>query len=161
MGGALALYHASFLPAAGVVGLSTPCQIRSDPRLKFLPYLSWLFPYIEKGDSDWQDPHAREDHFSYDKYPTKGVLQLISLTKILQAALPRVTIPALLIHSKKDLGVPPMNLDLIYNALGTPENLKEKILLENSGHVITRDSDKDIVFSSVQSFINLTLNSLK
>lgn len=160
MGGTLALYHASFLPAAGVVGLSTPCQIRSDPRLKFLPYINWFIPYVEKGDSDWQDPHAREDHFSYDQYPTKGILQLISLTKELQTALPKITIPALLIHSKKDIGVPPMNLDLIYNALGTPESLKKKVLLENSGHVITRDQEKEKVFQNVQAFLADTLHAI-
>jgi len=62
-------------------------------------------------------------------------------------------------HSNKDIGVPPGNLDLIYNALGTPENKKKKVLLENSGHVITRDQEKDTVFQNVQAFIANTINS--
>lgn len=160
MGGALALYHASFLPVTGVVGLSTPYQIREDPRLKFLPLLRFLIPSIDKGDSDWQDPDAVKDHFSYDRYPTKGILQLNSLLNSLRAALPKISAPALLIHSRKDLGVPPENLELLYNALGTPEELKQKVILENSGHVVTRDLDRDLVFQSVQSFIESTLNSL-
>ncbi len=159
MGGILALYHSSFLPVTGVVGLSTPYEIRADPRKKFLPYLTWLFPYMDKGDSDWQNPNAREDHFSYDQYPTKAILQFTYLVEALQEALPRVTAPALLMHSKKDIGVPPENLDLVYKALGTPEGLKKKILLENSGHVLTRDLDKDTVFKNVQSFIADTLKS--
>jgi carboxylesterase len=159
MGGALALYHSSFLPVTGVVGLSAPYEIRSDPRRILLPYISWLVPYIEKGDSDWQDPHAIEDHFSYDLYPTKAILQLSDLLKALRAALPKVSAPALLIHSKKDIGVPLENQDLIYNTLGTPEHLKKKIVLENSGHVITRDQEKDTVFQSVQSFIAETLTT--
>jgi len=64
-------------------------------------------------------------------------------------------------HAIKDKGVSPENMDLIYKALGTPENQKQTIWLENSGHVITRDLDKEIVFKSVQSFIQSTLNSLK
>jgi len=139
MGGALALYHSSFLPVAGVIGLSAPYEIRSDPRRILLPYISWLIPYVEKGDSDWQDPNAKENHFSYDRYPTKAILQLSDLLRALRTVLPKVSAPALLMHSNKDIGVPPGNLDLIYNALGTPENKKKKVLLENSGHVITRD----------------------
>ena len=159
MGGSLALYHSSFLPATGVVSLSAPYEIRSDPRRIYLPYLPWLIPYVAKGDSDWQDPSAREDHFSYDRYPTRGVLQLSYFLEALQEALGKVTAPALLIHSKKDIGVPPESLDLIYNALGTPDRLKKKILLENSGHVVTRDQEKETVFQNVQSFIADTLNS--
>ena len=116
---------------------------------------------MDKGDSDWQNPNAQEDHFSYDQYPTKAILQLTYLVEALQEALPSVTAPALLMHSKKDIGVPPENLDLVYNALGTPEGLKKKILLENSGHVLTRDLDKDTVFKNVQSFIAETLKSQK
>ena len=157
MGGALAFYHASFLPAAGVIGLSTPYQIDPDYRQKFLPYLAWLFPRIGKGEPDWQDPKADGGHFSYKYYPTKGVLQLGSLLEELRSVLPMVTIPALMIHGEKDLGVLPENLDMIYRALGTPETSKKKILLENSGHVITRDLDKEKAFDFVQSFITETL----
>ena len=159
MGGALALYHASFLPVAGVIGLSAPYKIRSDPRKFLLPYIPWLIPYVDKGDSDWQDTTAVKEHFSYSKYPTKGVQQLSLLLKALRPALPKVTAPALLMHSKKDKGVPLENIDLIYNALGTPESLKEKVVLENSGHVITRDLEKETVFQIVQAFIDKTMKS--
>ena len=161
MGGALALYHASFLPAAGVVGLSTPYQIKSDPRLVFLPLLSNFFPYVNKNGSDWQDKNAVEDHFSYAKYPSKAILQLDLLLKSLREALPKINMPALLMHAMNDKGVAPENMNLIYKALGTPENKKQSIWLENSGHVITRDMDKEIVFRSVQAFIESTMNSLK
>jgi carboxylesterase len=160
MGGALALYHASFLPAAGVVALSTPYQIQSDPRLPILPLLSRFIPYVDKGESDWQDPKAVEQHFSYARYPTKAIIQLNLLLGALREALPKVTIPALLMHARKDSGVAPKNMDLIYNSLGTPEGQKHKIWLENSGHVITRDLDKEKVFQSVQTFVVNTLNPI-
>jgi len=37
--------------------------------------------------------------------------------------------------------------------------MKKKVLLENSGHVITRDQEKDTVFQNVQAFIADTINS--
>jgi carboxylesterase len=154
MGGVLAFYHASFLPAAGVVGLSTPYKIRSDPRKAFLPYISWFLPYVEKGESDWQDPDAPESHFSYARYPTKAIVQLIQLTEAHQKALPEVTMPALMMHARKDSGVPLENLDLIYNAISTSEKDKKKVILEKSGHVVTLDLDKDLVFQTVQAFID-------
>ncbi len=159
MGGALALYHASFLPITGVVGLSSPYQIEPKPQLAMLRLFSWLKPYVAKGKSDWQDPDAVEDHFSYAQYPSKAILQLDQLLGELRSALPKVTAPALLIHAKKDTGVLPKNMDLIYNALGTPDSMKSKIWLENSGHVVTRDLDKEIVFKNTQSFIQQTLSS--
>ncbi|MCJ7715520.1 MAG: alpha/beta fold hydrolase [Anaerolineales bacterium] len=152
MGGALALYHASFLPVQGVVSLSAPYRIDPDPRLVVLPLLSHFIPYVSKGESDWQDPDAVEEHFSYDKYPTKAILQLNKLLGKLQQSLGKVTAPALLIHSKKDLGVNPENMTLIYQGLGTNEADKKMVWLENSGHVVTRDLEKMTVFNEVLSF---------
>lgn len=156
MGGALALYHASFLPASGVVAMSAPYNVGSDPRLPWLPLISKFFPYMDKGESDWQDPDAVEDHFSYAQYPTRAILQLTYLLEELRKALPAVSMPALLLHSVKDAGVSHLNMDLIYDALSTPEDLKTKIRLENSGHVLTRDLEKDFVFSEIRNFIERT-----
>ena len=159
MGGVLALYHASFLPAAGVVSLSTPFQIEPSLRLTFLPLLSNFIPYAEKGKSDWQDPEAVEAHFSYARYPTKAILQLNKLLEDMRKSLPKVTMPALLMHAIKDAGVIPENMDLIYKNLGTAQEDKKKILLKNSGHVVTRDMEKELVFKSIHEFIQQVLGS--
>lgn len=157
MGGALALYHSSFLPAAGVVSMSTPYRIEPSLKLIFLPILSYFIPYAKKRKSDWQDPIAAEDHFSYARYPSKGVLQLKLLLRSMRKSLPEVEIPALLIHSMKDLGVLPENMDWISGEIGTPETDLKKIWLEKSGHVVTRDLEKDRVFESIHQFIQQVL----
>ena len=159
MGGALALYHASFLPVQGVVAMSTPYQIEPGPMLTFLPLFSRIIPAIPKGKSDWQDPNAHKDHISYKKYPTKAILEVNLLLKEMRASLPKVTCPALLMHSKKDLGVIPENMTNIYQSLGTPDAEKTMIWLENSGHVMTRDLEKSTVFSSIHTFIKKILDS--
>jgi carboxylesterase len=159
MGGVLALYHASFLPVEGVISLSAPYEMEPDPRLKFLPLFSKIIPYASKGKSDWQDPHANEEHFSYDMYPTKAILQLTQLLEAMRASLPAITSPALLVHSKKDIGVPHHNMEKISRALGTPEEKIQKLLLENSGHVVTRDLEKDLVFRTAHEFIQNVLES--
>ena len=160
MGAVLALYHASILPAAGVVSMSAPYQFEPDPRLKILPLYAKIIPYASKGESDWQDPDADETHFSYDLYPTKGLIELSDLLKNMRAALPDITAPTMLIHSSQDIGVPPHNMSKISRALGTPTRDVQELLLENSGHVVTRDLDKDLVFEAIHQFIQDTLESL-
>jgi len=159
MGGVLSLYHASFLPAAGVIVMSTPYRLEPNIRLTLLPILSRFIPYAGKGNSDWQNPDALEDHFSYALYPTKAILQLNRLLKTMQKSLPDVKIQALLIHSKKDSGVIPENMDWISSKIGTPASSLKKVWLENSGHVVTRDLEKDLVFESIGDFIQDILDS--
>ena len=159
MGGVLALYHASFLPVEGVVSLSAPYEMEPDPRLKILPLFSKIIPYASKEKSDWQDPHANEDHFSYAMYPTKAIVQLTHLLEAMRASLPAITAPALLVHSRKDIGVPHHNMEKISHELGTTEQKIQKLLLENSGHVVTRDLDKDLVFRTTHQFIQNVLES--
>ena len=159
MGGVLSLYHASFLPVEGVVSYSAPYQVEYDLRLKILPIYSKLITYIAKGESDWQDPDAVKDHFSYDLYSTKAVIQLTHLLESMRASLPDITAPAFLAHANKDIGVPIHNMEKIARSLGTPKNKVRKLILENSGHVVTRDLDKDLVFSETHKFIQDVLES--
>ncbi len=153
MGGVLALYHASFLPVQGVVSMSTPYQLEPDSKLALLPFLSGIIPYLAKGESDWHDPGAAKDHISYEKYPTRAIVQLTLLLQAMRISLPKVTAPALLMHAKGDLGVAPENMSRIYQELGTAEENKEMVWLENSGHVLTRDLEKMIVFNNVLNFV--------
>jgi esterase/lipase len=43
-------------------------------------------------------------------------------------------------------------MTLIYQNLGTKEEDKEMFWLENSGHVVTRDLEKMIVFNKILNF---------
>ncbi len=152
-GGVLALYHASFLPIQGVVSLSTPYRIGSAPKLALLPFLTGIIPYLQKGKSDWHDPDAAKDHISYEKFPTRAIVQLTLLLQEMRNSLPKVTVPALLMQARGDQLVVPENMSRIYQELGTAEGDKEMVWLENSGHVVTRDSDKMIVYNNVLNFV--------
>lgn len=154
MGGVLALYNSANLPVNGVVSLSTPFTLGPDPRLPFLPLLSKFVPHVSKGKDDWHDPDADKEHFSYDYYPTRAVSELHNLLQEMQDALPKIRVPALLIHSHSDLSVPVEHLELIANNLGTDPDLIRKKYLKTSGHVITRDDEKDLVFGEVIQFVN-------
>jgi carboxylesterase len=92
-----------------------------------------------------------EDHIHYDRYPTRAVQELASLLDEMRGILPTIKVPALLMHSKKDQGVTFENMAEIYNGLGSQD--KTTVTLENSGHVITRDMERNRVFRAAGDFI--------
>jgi len=62
-----------------------------------------------------------------------------------------VAVPVLLMHSRQDTGVDPQNMSSIYNHLGNQD--KEMLWVENSGHVITREPERQRVFQAALDFI--------
>jgi carboxylesterase len=67
-------------------------------------------------------------------------------------ALPQVSIPVLLIHSKDDDYVLPENMELIFaDLINAPD--KTKLYITGSGHVITRDAAHGQVFQYTLDFI--------
>ena len=155
MGGVLSLITAARLPAAGVVTMSTPYALKADPRLGWLEWLSWLQPSLPKGPPDWVDPHVAEDHVDYPAYPTRAVIQLRDLVTEMQACLPQVNAPVLLIHARNDTGggfFDPQSMEHIYERLGSKD--KQMLWIEGSGHVVTRDAKKEVVFQAAIQFIN-------
>ena len=151
LGGVLALHHAAHFPVTGVVGMSTPYELPPDPRRRFIQPLSMFFRSVPKGPPDWHNQDAAEDHIDYPAYPTKGIVQLDALISEFRSTLSDVKVPVLLIHSHTDKGVAPENMNRIYDALGSED--KSKLWLDDSGHVITREPERDIVFKTVAEFL--------
>lgn len=153
MGGMLSLYCASYLPVAGVIAMATPHHLPADPRLKIIPLISLVMPFRAKGPDDWHDPSVAADHICYPADPTRSYAELNALAQAMQAALPQVTAPALLIYSKDDQTVrrEEQHMELIAAALGSQE--KDQLWVENSGHVITRDASRQQVFQAAADFI--------
>jgi len=156
MGGVLSLLFASQrfserYPVAGVVAMSTPFALPPDWRLGYVKLLHWFQPSVPKGPPDWHNEEAARDHIDYPSYPTVAIAQLDLLLEQMRAALPRVAVPVLLMHSRQDTGVDPQNMSSIYNHLGNQD--KEMLWVENSGHVITREPERQRVFQAALDFI--------
>jgi len=157
MGGVLSLLFSSKFAVAGVIAMSTPYDLPPDPRRKLLPLIYPILKNIPKDAPDWDDPTVDQGHISYPAYPTKAIIELSILIKEMQDALKRIRIPALLMHSENDGGVPIENMFAIYTNLGSKN--KKMLTLGQSGHVIVRDSEKDKVFSEAVSFIRINCGS--
>jgi carboxylesterase len=158
MGGILSLLFASHFPVAGVVAMSTPYALAGDWRLPYLKLIQRFIPQVAKGPPDWHNLEAAGDHVDYPAYPSRAIIELRDLLAEMRRALPQVTVPVLLAHSHQDKGVLPENMQRIFDNLGTSD--KHMLWVENSGHVIIREPERQLVFKAAQTFIQrVTQNS--
>jgi carboxylesterase len=151
MGGVLALLLAARYPVDAVCSLSTPCDMPRDPRLKFLPFY-WLFPKQFKGKPDWHNPEIANTHIDYPYFPTRSVIELRSLIQAMRNELSKVTVPAFFGQSRGDHTIPPESLDYLKSHVSS--KIKEELWVEDSGHVIIKDLEKEKVFESAKKFIH-------
>ncbi len=156
MGGILALLMSTRLYVKGVVAMSTPYKLPDDPRLRKIEWISKIVAYMPKSDEEpgasWFDKEAWKGHISYPENPVRSIGELNKMLGEMRAALPKVRVPVLLMHSKDDRYVLPENMELVYaDLINAPE--KTKLYIIRSGHVVTRDAARQQVFESALEFI--------
>ena len=156
MGGVLSVLMATRLAVRGVVAISTPYQLREDPRLPLINLIAKFRPYMPKSKeppgSGWFDKEAWRGHVAYPQNPVRSIGQLNHLLGVMRAALPQVQVPVMLAHSQDDRYVEYASMDLIYNALEQASD-KTKLSVTGSGHVVTRDAARQQVFEEALKFI--------
>jgi carboxylesterase len=156
MGGVLSLLMSTRLEVRGVVAMSTPSRLPSDYPIWLLELISLFAKYRpktgEEPGSGWFDKTAWQDHISYSQNPVRSVAELKKLILEMRAALRKVTVPVLLMHSKDETYVLPENLESIYAGLVNASD-KTKLYVTGSGHVLSRDAGREQVFQSAAEFI--------
>jgi carboxylesterase len=155
MGGVLTLTTSAYLPVKGLVAMSTPYSLPPDPRLRHIEWISKTIHFMPKGSeepgSGWFDKEAWKEHVSYPQNPVRSIGELNKLLGIMHEALPKIDKPVLLIHSRDDNYVVKDSMAQIYEHLGTPD--KQILWIEGSGHVITRDAQRQAVFEAAANFV--------
>ncbi len=153
MGGIISLILAARLPVAGVVAMSTP-YYPPDPRMRPLrpigPALTLFWRWAQKGPPDWHDPNVGADHLEYPRNPVRGGLLVYDLLMEMQRDIPTITAPALIIHSRGDLTLPEDHATQLFAHVGSKD--KELLWVEDSGHVVTRDAEREKVFAAAMAF---------
>ncbi|MBN1453238.1 MAG: alpha/beta fold hydrolase [Anaerolineales bacterium] len=155
MGGILSLLMSTKLDVVGVVAMSTPYRIPYDYPVWMIKPLSKLVRYQPKSKEEpgagWFDKDAYAAHVSYPQNPVRSGAELQQLVGEMRMALPKVSVPVLLIHSRNDTYVLPESMERIYADLGAPD--KTKLYVTEAGHVVTRDAARDQVFAAASEFI--------
>ncbi len=152
MGGVLSLLSASIFPLNGAIAMAAPFELRSDWRLKIARPLSVILPVIDKGGSHASEEKGTERHIEYHGYPTRSVVELISLIDITKENLENINIPLLLINSRSDPSVPAIHQQK-YEHLLKDKDVRS-LMLQKSGHAITEDIEREIVFDTALEFIH-------
>lgn len=156
LGGVLSLLAATRYQVRGVVAMSTPFGLPNDPRIHVMNILTMLQPKIKKGEDVFFNEQAKATHVALPFTPSRAMMEVVKAIKELQRALPDVKVPALLIQSRLDTVVPAGSLDEIYGNIGSMD--KTRLWVENSGHVITEEPDRELVFSTAVDFIKRISN---
>ena len=151
MGGLLALKLAAEYPVARVAALSAPIFLTTR-RLPLLPLYRAFRRFIPKKRRVYDiDPRY---HVAYDSTPLASLSSLLDLIASVQADLPNVRCPALIIQSRREHTVRPESATFIQEHLGS--QAKELFWLEKSGHVVTVDIEREKVFTKVADFLQPT-----
>lgn len=154
LGGVLALHAASHFPVSGVVAMATP--LVTDLKLLWLARaMKRVRPYRKKGPSNILDPESLAQRVAYHYWPNASNEQIVLLCRHLREDLSEIRCPALLIHSWQDKTVNPKTMPMIYEQLGSTH--RTMVWLENSGHVLTEDYERDKVYALVRDFMGAQL----
>jgi len=156
MGGVLSLLMSTRLKVRGVIAMSAPAHLPEDYPIWLLQLISLFVKYRPKTNeepgSGWFDKTVYQDHIAYSQNPVRSAAELKKVILAMRAALPKVDVPVLLMHSRDETYVLPENLEEIYAGLVNASD-KTKLYITGSGHVLTRDASRDQVFKSALEFI--------
>ena len=156
MGGVLSLLLSTRLDVRGVIAMSTPARLPTDYPIWLIKLVSLVMKYRPKTKeppgSGWFDKSAYADHISYSQNPVRPAAELKKLILEMRAALPRVNVPVLLMHSKDETYILPDSMEDIYAGLANALD-KTKLYISRSGHVLPRDASREQVFKSAVEFI--------
>jgi carboxylesterase len=153
MGGLLALALAARASGdpriVGIVSISAPLTL-NDWRLPFAPLFAGLIKWQAWGTPDIKNVAAWDDHRGYRRFRSRAVLQLLGLMRETNARLADVRHPLLAVHSREDHVVPPKNLELLRDSVGSTD--VETLWLENSYHLAPLDFDAPLLADRVIEF---------
>lgn len=149
-GSALAIDFAARHPneVAGLVTLAGMVLVK-DPRRFLSGVIARLTPSIQGVANDIADPEGRE--IAYDRLPTAAGHEMLKFIKLARRSLPKVSCPALVMHSHNDHTVHPDNALEIHDRVASTD--KELVWVDDSYHVITLDVDRLKVYESAYEFI--------
>lgn len=152
MGALLTLHLAAYHPDLPGIVLYSPATIVADRRIYLTPLLKHVVRVLPGSEeTDLTDPQAESRIWHYPDNPIPAAHELLKLIRHVRRLLPSITCPALLIYSTRDQVIHPQSGRYTYDRLGSPD--KELIVLHNSGHCLTVDSEWERVAEETYRFI--------
>jgi carboxylesterase len=155
MGSLLTLHLGANHPEiAGLITYS-PAVAVADKRIHLTPYIKYLTRQWGKkateGETDLTDPEAPGRLWFYETTPTWGAHEVYRLMRVVRRQLRSITLPILIVQSTGDRSVAANSGQMLYDRIGSEE--KKLVMIHNSGHCITVDTEREEVFRLTHEFI--------
>lgn len=148
MGALLAMALAAQKPVEKAAFLAAPMFVQ-DKRAPLLPFLKYFIRYLKKKKRSYFV--ADKYNLAYDVMPVKPLSSLFALVKLCkERLLPQITVPCLILQSKKEHTVQPRSARYIYDKLQSKD--KKLVWFEHSGHILTLDVEREQVFKEIAAF---------
>jgi carboxylesterase len=161
LGGVLTMTAASRYPFDGVIGISTPYVLLQGwqarlARPGLLKFISFFAPEINKPPLSDNPDEINErapgvDLDPYPRYVTRALAEVLELVGQMQAGLPQISAPLLMIQGRHDAVVEKDAIQLFGEKVSSTR--KESLWLENTGHVVTLSPEREIAFNAIADFI--------
>lgn len=156
MGGALAVQVAADTPSMPALALLAP-YLALPPYVERAAKLSWLWgpvmPLVRSGDGlSVLDPEERDRSLAYGVFTPSALRALRETVRRAGVALPGVSAPTLVVHSRGDNRIDVKDAEAAFGRLGAEEKHLEWI--EGAAHIITVDYGRDAVFQIVADWMD-------
>lgn len=153
LGSLMALRLAALQPVDGVIPCA-PALFALDGRVKYVRLLRHFVRWVRKEEpqhSDLTDPDATNRLWSYEVNPSESAYQVTLVQKDVRERLPSIKAPILIFHTKLDGAIRPECGQMTYDCVGSSD--KELVVLHNSGHCLTVDSEREFVWRKTHEWI--------
>ena len=151
LGSILSLYLAAHNDEVDGVLAYSPAIKVSDWRASLIPLLKFIMPNLPKDEDFVTDPDALAQNWSYDGYPLHAAHEVMRLSQEVRRSLPQVNCPALIVQGELDPAIAPDCAQIVNDGVSSKE--KEVLYLKNSGHLVTIDSEWELVAETTYRFI--------
>jgi carboxylesterase len=157
LGGLLALHVAARRPEiAAVAALATPLWLGGlsghVARWVTRSHIGtrWLRQLPKLGGSDVRDRRVRAENPGYAAVPIRALGELLAFMGVVDAALPAITAPVLVLHARRDHTAPVACAARIAERC----HARRVRILPRSYHLIAVDVERDIVAAEVSGFVD-------
>lgn len=152
MGGLLGILLATTFEVATLTTINTPLRT-FEWRIHLSPLVKGSPKVITRAEPERPDGFAADYDHGYRDTPIGSVADLRILMRSARRALPRVTVPSLVIQSRTDETVRPVSGSIIHDRIGSSR--RRLVWLEESTHVATIDVERHRVAEEMIHHIGL------
>lgn len=155
MGGLLALHLATLRRPAAIASLAAPLRLGGVSGMVARATTRWplagrIHRLPKRGGSDVREPSMRRGTPTYPAIPVRALGQLLALMRRVDAELPAVTTPLLIMHAVQDHTAPLDSAARIARRVATLD--QRTVILPDSYHVLTLDVERARVAAEVGDF---------